>query len=149
MTGPAGPSAADAHSPAPLRGRCLCGAVRYTLMPPTVFASHCHCETCRRAHSAAFVTWTKVPTDRLTLTGDLTLYPSSPGVLRGFCPTCGTQMTFSAEGETDTYLPLATLTDPPDRRPDSHVSWEEHAPWIEGLEDLPRYLGKSQEPAGR
>lgn len=143
----------DVTSDAVLRGRCLCGAIRYELTPPTAFVSHCHCETCRRAHAAPFVTWTKVPSTRLALTGTLTAYESSPGVTRSFCGRCGTQMTFVADrpegtkGEHDVYVPLATLVDAPDQLPDSHVSWEEHAPWIEGQEHLPRLHAKTAEPS--
>ncbi len=33
-----------------LEGGCLCGAVRFSLTPPTDFVAHCHCQSCRRAH---------------------------------------------------------------------------------------------------
>lgn len=39
------------------RGRCACGRVRFVARFPSRFNAHCHCESCRRAHGAAFVTW--------------------------------------------------------------------------------------------
>ena len=142
--------------PSPIRGRCLCGAVRVTLEPPTLFASHCHCESCRRAHAAAFVTWTGVPRERFALVqGEdrVTRYPSSPGAFRCFCSVCGSVMftyytpehaDFSAAAGT-VYVPVAVLEGPLDRAPDSHVSMEEAAPWFAFHDDLPRYHAKTDE----
>ena len=42
-------------------GACLCGQVRFAIVPPTKWCAHCHCTMCRRAHGAAFVTWIGVP----------------------------------------------------------------------------------------
>ncbi len=41
-------------------GACMCGAVRYRAEGPALFHCHCHCRWCRKAHGAAFVTWTGV-----------------------------------------------------------------------------------------
>lgn len=131
-----------------LNGRCSCGAVAYSLRVPTEFVSHCHCASCRRAHAAPLVTWTSVPNDALRIEGDdqLTRYESSPGVVRSFCRTCGTPMIFVAADTPDrVYVPLATLIQAPDQLPDSHVSWEEHVAWIDGMHDLPRFRAKTEQ----
>jgi hypothetical protein len=140
----------------PIRGRCLCGAVRIELEPPTLFASHCHCESCRRSHAAAFVTWTGVVDSRFQLTAgepEITRYESTPGAFRCFCSRCGTVMfTYYEPGHADfgdaagsMYVPVAVLEDPLDRAPDSHVSVEEAVPWFPFHDDLPRYQAKSEE----
>lgn len=130
-----------------LRGRCLCGAVRFTVTPPTDFASHCHCESCRRAHAAPFVTWTSVPEARCALldgAAAVRTYASSPGVLRSFCGTCGTPLFFRGDDAPGrTYVPVATLVDPLDRPIKGHVSYEEHVAWLEGVEQLPCTRGKT------
>jgi len=51
-------------APTPIRGRCLCGAVRFQLEPPTDFLDICHCQSCRLSHGAPFVAWTSVPLER-------------------------------------------------------------------------------------
>lgn len=133
---------------ATIEGRCLCGAVRVAGDGPTLFASHCHCETCRRTHAAAFVTWTAWPVERLRVlgAGSLRHHASSPGVTRSFCGTCGTPMTFRGVDAPDrVYVPVAVL-DGLDRPVDAHVSYEEHAPWLEGLERLPCFAEKSDRP---
>ena len=44
------------------RGRCMCGARAASSRAfPSRFCAHCHCESCRRAHGAAFVTWVGFP----------------------------------------------------------------------------------------
>lgn len=129
----------------PLQGRCACGAVTLTLTPPTDFVSHCHCASCRRAHAAAFVTWTSVPTDRFAMIGTPRDFESSPGVRRSFCPICGTQVIYRAESTPDrVYVPVAIL-DGIDQLPDSHVSYEERASWLDHPESLPCHHAKGPE----
>jgi hypothetical protein len=48
------------HKPAPrppsgvLTGKCLCGAVRYSVQDEFKYALNCHCSNCRRATGSAF-----------------------------------------------------------------------------------------------
>ena len=51
----------------PLSGRCLCGAIRYELDATIEVLVNCHCQFCRRAHGAAFVTTSPVPTEALRI----------------------------------------------------------------------------------
>ena len=48
-------------------GRCFCGQVRFELSGKPVFACHCHCESCRRAAGAPFVTWISFGRDEFAL----------------------------------------------------------------------------------
>ena len=41
----------------------MCGRVGFVARFPSRFVAHCHCESCRRAHSAAFVTWVGLHVD--------------------------------------------------------------------------------------
>ncbi|MFT7583542.1 MAG: hypothetical protein ACI9MR_005229 [Myxococcota bacterium] len=135
--------------PTILRGQCLCGAVRIALTPPTLFASHCHCESCRRAHAAAFVTWTAVPTAQFVIeenASELSAYASSDGVTRSFCRTCGTSLMYTGQGRGAVYVPVGVLTTPLDRPVDSHVSYEEHVAWLDGVVGLPCFEAKTDVP---
>ena len=49
-------------------GSCLCGAVSFEFELPTLFAGHCHCTMCQRAHGAGFVTWVGVREDGFRIT---------------------------------------------------------------------------------
>jgi hypothetical protein len=134
---------------APLRGHCACGSVRIELSPPTIFASYCHCESCRRVHAAPFVAWTAVPREAFRLVaGDTSIaeYTSSPGTVRAFCRQCGSSLFYRADPTPDRiYVPVAIL-DAIDRPLDSHVSYEEHVPWLSGVHLLPCFVGKSDQP---
>ncbi len=49
-------------------GGCLCGAVRYAVRGKPLWIARCHCESCRRATSAAFATYAGFRKERFTLT---------------------------------------------------------------------------------
>jgi hypothetical protein len=133
----------------------LCGAVEFTLEPPTDFAGHCHCESCRRSHGAAFVSWTSVPLERFAFVrgeADVKWYRSSEWIEWGFCGACGSSMFYRAIGEGHpekpkvdrAYVTVASL-DGLDRRPGAHVSFEERVEWLDVADDLPKMRGKSNE----
>lgn len=145
-----------------IRGGCFCGAVSFTLTPPSDFCSHCHCHSCRRVSGAAFLTWTSVPEDRFALVDSdsaLVWYKSSDAIRWGFCGTCGTTMLYAADrpghpeqpGLDRMYVTVGSLSDPLDRAPACHVSFEEHVAWFESGDHLPKRRGKSDvlEPAPR
>jgi len=136
------------------RGRCLCGDVAVELEGPLDFVAHCHCTSCRRAHAAAFVTWTSVPLARFELRGEhVRWYRSSETIEWGFCPRCGSSMLYRAvaaghpeEPKIDRmYVAVAALVDPPDLAPAAHVSYEEHVPWFTPGDALPKHRGKTSE----
>jgi hypothetical protein len=127
----------------PIRGACMCGAVRFELMPPTDFFSHCHCASCRRAHGAAFVSWTSVPEKRFRWASgedQVVGFASSDHATRTFCRRCGTRVTYvSTEWPGTVYVPVATLLDPMDRAPESHVNVREAVSWCALGDTLPRH----------
>lgn len=139
-----------------IRGRCLCGAVTFTLTPPTEFCAHCHCQSCRLAHGAACTTWTSVPRDRFQVTGGdqhIRWYRSSQWIRWGFCDTCGSSMFYVADSEGhpesprthSVYVTVGSLIDPMDRPPSGHYSYEEHMEFDKAHDRLPCFLGKTHQ----
>lgn len=120
-------------NPIRLSGHCLCGAVHYRIEGSAADVTHCHCDSCRRASGAAFVSWFTVRADQVRWGGEgRTLYHSSAAVERGFCPRCGSTLSYrhaSDPGLID--LTLATLDAPATLEPASHCWWSEHLPWAE------------------
>jgi hypothetical protein len=139
-----------------IRGRCLCGAVEFSLTPPTDFVAHCHCRSCRLAHGSAVTTWTSVPVDRFDFQAGEDLvrwYASSQWIEWGFCPRCGSSMLYRVveEGHHESprmgtmYVAAGSLVDPLDREPRAHVSYEERVDWMRFDDHLPKFRGKTTE----
>jgi hypothetical protein len=122
-------------------GRCFCGQVRYELTGEPVFACHCHCESCRHAAGAPFVTWVSFDREALVLTsGTITEYRSSPGVRRGHCAVCGTTLTYwwdKRPNEID--IAVASLDDTTGIEPEAHIWVQDKAPWLFISDSLPQY----------
>jgi hypothetical protein len=130
----------DASSSAPLTGGCLCGAVRYRIEGrPKGSVAHCHCTMCRRANGAVAVTWTTLNPDQFEVTrGALARYASSEKGERGFCPTCGSQISFRhADFPDEVDVTVATLDRPEDMPASLHIWTENRLPWLHLDEHLP------------
>jgi hypothetical protein len=121
-------------APALLRGQCLCGAVQFTIQPPTKWCAHCHCSYCRRAHGAPFITWVGVPEEQFRLAAGeeaLGRYASSPEATRSFCRQCGSPLLFvSSRWPGEVHVAAAALLDPPDRLPAAHAFFDQRVEWI-------------------
>ena len=50
-----------------LAGKCLCGAVHYTVADEFAYAANCHCSNCRRTTGSAFRPFAGIARDRLRL----------------------------------------------------------------------------------
>ncbi len=123
-------------------GHCLCRNIRYAFDGPPLWVAHCHCESCRRQTSSMLATFVGVARDRLTyLSGEPARYESSPGVLRTFCPSCGSPIAFESEAKHpgEVHLYHGTLADPSAYQPTAHVHTDEQVSWFEVHDDLPRF----------
>ena len=134
-------------------GQCLCGAIGFRAERPPRFVAHCHCENCRRAHGAAFVTWIGFNKSQFTLedpNGFLVGYHTDTQATRSFCKSCGTTLFFEApRWEGEIHIALANVTDSHDLEPDAHVYADRAVSWCPINDDLARYGGKSgTEPLG-
>lgn len=127
-------------SQARIEGSCLCGAVRYEAGPAVGPMGHCHCETCRKAHGAAFSTTVRVAREGfrwIAGEGELGSFESSPGKRRRFCRRCGSHLVAGWEGEDELILRAGCIDGDPGLRPVAHV-WTAHkAPWYDIDASLP------------
>jgi hypothetical protein len=121
-------------------GHCLCGAVRYRVTGEPIWAAHCHCQSCRRATSAAFASYAGYLRERFEiLAGAPAVFRSSPGVERRFCRDCGSPLTYEAERWPDqTHILICSLDDPAAVRPTAHVHTDEQLIWLHLGDGLPR-----------
>ena len=70
----------------------------------------------------------------------LTTYESSPRVIRGFCRSCGTSLTYEhadRAGEID--VALVTLDEGSGLVPRRHIWVQDKLPWVEIDDGLPQF----------
>ncbi len=116
-----------------LTGRCLCGAIHYRVSGQPLAVDHCHCESCRKASGAAFVTWFTVRAFDVVWHGDkLRWFAAAVGVERGFCGHCGSTMAYRHDAEPEEMdITAASLDHPESITPEHHVCFAERLPWVE------------------
>ena len=123
---------------APFAGGCSCGGIRYEASGTPFSETLCHCADCRRAAGAPAVAWFTVrPAQFRIMGGQPKTFRSSPKVTRGFCPDCGTQLTFASDDLPDEIDVTTATLDEPDRLPPkdhcyaaSRVAWDHLSPRI-------------------
>lgn len=124
-----------------ISGSCLCGKVKYEISGVVGDIVHCHCETCRKAHGAAFSSVATVNDIDFNVS-DRTLlkaYESSPGKSRYFCSCCGSQIYAKREGTAHLVLRLGTLDTDPKSKEARHIWVSEKASWYSINNNLPEH----------
>jgi hypothetical protein len=122
-------------------GGCLCGAVRYLASADPLRVVSCHCATCRRVSGAAFMTFVHFPAGAFGWTSrEPQRYRSSAEAERGFCPVCGSTLSMHEAVLADrVQVSLGSLDRPDLVRPDDHVWTSSQLPWLELVDDRPRF----------
>lgn len=125
----------------PITGGCLCGAIRYEGHSDVWNVTHCHCIDCRRASAAAFVTWASFKTSQFHFISGEPEEIAWAGRLRGFCPKCGTPLTFKSSADADEIDVTVCSFDHPELvTPADHTWMEDRIPWISLADKLPTHL---------
>ena len=124
-----------------LSGGCLCGGIRYEAHGAPFHPTLCHCSMCRRAAGAPVVAWFSVPREGYrVVAGTPARYASSPGVVRTFCPRCGTSLTFESEAHpAEIDVTTASLDDPEAMPPRDQVRAATRLCWMAEAEALPAW----------
>lgn len=127
-----------------ITGSCLCANAKYEISAELGDIVHCHCQTCRKAHGAAFSSVAAVNDKDFTLLNNATLsrYESSPGKQRYFCANCGTQIYAKKEGTQHIVLRLGSLDNLPELngmnfKEKCHIWTSQKASWYALNTDLP------------
>ncbi len=128
-----------------LKGSCLCGGIRYEIDGEVGPITNCHCGQCRKASGASFATNASVSASSFRFVAGAELlreWESSPGKRRCFCGRCGSPiLKRSADAPKTLRLRLGTLDGDPRRKPSRHIYVGSKAPWVEIIDDLPRFDG--------
>lgn len=112
------------------KGGCHCGAVRFEARNPPRFVARCHCNSCRRTTGGAFSTWIGFRNDQIRWLTRPAFHESSPGVRRGFCPKCGTPLSFGGgKWPDETHFLVGVFDDPSRYVPTVDVFTEDALSW--------------------
>jgi len=126
----------------PLRGRCLCGAVRFEIHGAVAELSTCHCSECRKAYGAASGTVAIVARDDFTYTdGEARIrrYRQSDRVNRYFCSDCGSPLPMVEEWDPLVGVPAGLLEDDPGIRMTNHIFVASKPAWSEIGDSAPQH----------
>lgn len=137
-------NANDSNQPAPLRGGCRCGAVRWQARGPFLLHYKCHCLDCQRTSSGGAVALSWLRTEGFAYTGTEPAAFGAPAasgrtMTRRFCPQCGSLVAL------DMAVPglmavSATGLDAPDAFAPACEIWTSRArPWEPLLPGVPHF----------
>ncbi|WP_198083567.1 GFA family protein [Variovorax sp. E3] len=126
-----------------LAGRCLCGAVHYTVADEFGYALNCHCADCRRATGSAFKPFAGIERRKLSITQgeELLMVYGQKDAGDLHCGQCGSLLYSVVRDGLFVHVTLGTLTDAPSIRPSAHIFVGSKAPWFTITDDLPQYDG--------
>ena len=154
MAKPAAPPKVRKAAASQAHGACVCGAVRFEIDVPAVWAWHDHSEKSRRAQGCAYATYVGSWKSRFRLLeGEqhLTRYEDAEaGTVRSFCSRCGTPMLYErARSPKMVNIPRAVFRERTGRDTRYHMNLSEQADWTwtgEALKPLKGYPGVMWEP---
>lgn len=135
-----------------LTGSCLCGGVAYEVDAALGPIVHCHCETCRKAHGAAFSSLASVPKSKFRWTKGqerLSKFESSPGKMRWFCSQCGSHLMAERADKDAVMLRLGCLDTTVASNAIAHIWRSDAASWYDPRIELPELLEGFDKPALR
>lgn len=94
-----------------MRGSCHCGGLRFDATGRARRASVCHCGPCRRMSGGDWAS-ADFAAAEVAVAGEVRWYRASPGVRRGFCPTCGAFLFWEREGSGEIAVALGAVDGP-------------------------------------
>ena len=125
---------------------CFCGRVTATFHGEPFWIGYDHDEDCRKATGGPLALWVGYrPHQVRFLSGEPKSFSRTKGIVRTFCGTCGTSISYADEGLADQiYFTVGFLDHPQRFAPEAHAYWKERLPFVDFADDLPRVDGYSQ-----
>ncbi len=118
--------------------QCRCGAIRLRLAGEPVVQLYCHCDDCRAAHDAAYVSSVIYPSQAVEIVGERPVAMTVKRTPRMRCTACGTHL-FSELASVGVRSVNAFLLPKEAFKPQFHVQCQ-HA-ILPIVDDLPHYKG--------
>ncbi len=127
-----------------LTGGCQCGAIRYALsdIPKGTL---CHCRMCQKAVGGPFAALATTDLAALTwVRGRPATFESSSVATRGFCPNCGTPLTYQGLDRSKIDITTCSLDDPSAIPLETIYGAESRVGWLDALSTLPQHETESK-----
>ena len=127
-------------------GACFCGAIAAEMHGEPFWICYDHDDDCRRAIGSPLNMWVGYRPNQFRATrGTPKSFSRTKGVVRTFCPECGTSISYSDKGlSNELYLTIGFLDNPERFQPQAHAYWRMKLPWVSFADDLPRVDGYSR-----
>lgn len=127
-------------------GACFCGAVAAEMRGEPFWICYNHDDDCRRSIGGAVIVWIGYRPGQFRLTrGTPKSFSKTRGVVRTFCPDCGTSIGYSDEGLSgELYLSIGFMEHPERFEPGAHAYWRMKLPWLKFADNLPHIDGTSR-----
>ncbi|MBI3524872.1 MAG: GFA family protein [Betaproteobacteria bacterium] len=124
-----------------LEGKCLCGAVRYTVKDEFVYALNCHCSKCRRATGSAFKPFAGIERHKLSIIEgkDTLLIFGEVNAHDVHCKKCCSYLYSVVRDGAFVHVTMGTLADCPSIHPTAHIFVGSMAAWFTISDQLPQY----------
>ena len=124
-------------------GRCLCGAIKFTIQGGIKNIVYCHCSLCRKAQGSAFATNGNVEMKKFNFISgqnNLTSYKTSETQSKLFCKTCGSPIMSKNSLTPDMIrVRLGTIESDIVERPEAHIFVASKANWENISDNIPQY----------
>lgn len=122
----------------PRTGGCQCGAVRFRIHGALGRPSICHCRMCQKQFGSLFGAFVTVPKDGVEWVREEPAYfQSSVNIARGFCPRCGTPMTYKHPEGLE--ISIGSFDDRSDLAPKVQVNHAARLSWVEAIFEAPAH----------
>ena len=133
-----------------MQGGCHCGYIRYEISGQPFDADYCHCRDCQVTTGAPVSAWMDFRKEQVRWLGATPAeYASSAHIRRGFCPKCGSSLSYRSTQYPD-YLTLSivSLDDPNLVHPSYHIFTDSGVKWLTIDDDCKRYPRSRGEQTG-
>ena len=126
------------------QGSCLCGQIRYEIEARFQTFRYCHCPRCQKASGTGHVTNLFAEPDAIKwLAGEGLLarfdLPEAKSFAKCFCTVCGSPMPHRTRSGRAVIVPVGTLDDDPEIRPESSIFWDARAAWYVEPDEMPKH----------
>lgn len=121
-------------------GSCFCGSISAEMRGEPFWICYDHDDDCRKAIGSPLTVWIGYRISDFRITGDTPKeFSKTKGVVRTFCPECGTSIGYFDEGlEGKIYLNIGFMNSPERFKPEAHAYWKMRLPWVEFYDGLPQ-----------